>query len=116
MIKPDRGEDDSSQVAMAVSGAEFNAATEVETYEEEEVPVYQEVEEIQTVIQSGILGDYKVPKTVTKMQHMGVRKKRTPVFKQKTFTKAKLESIKRFLEGKTFGEVMLLYAPARDEA
>jgi len=115
MLKPDREDDESAQVAMAVSGAAFNAATEVEAYEEDEVPVYQEVEELQTVVESGLFGDYKVPKYVRKMQYMVIKKKRTPIFKQKHFTKAKLETIKKFLEAKTLGEVKLLYAPPRDE-
>mmetsp|Transcript_100531 Transcript_100531/g.199695 ORF Transcript_100531/g.199695 Transcript_100531/m.199695 type:complete len:261 (+) Transcript_100531:48-830(+) len=115
MLKPDRDDDESSQVAMAVSGAQFNAAAEVQTYEEEEVPVFQEVEEIENVVETGYLGDYKVAKTVKKMKHMGTKKKRTPIFKQKTFTKAKLESIKKFLEAKTFGEVKMLYGPSHDE-
>lgn len=109
MITPDRSDEESSQVAMAVSGAEFSAASTVDHYLEETVPVYQEIEEIETVIESGILGDYKVPKKVTKIQNLGTRTKKTPIFKEKSFTKAKLEAIKNFLEGKTLGEVKLLY-------
>jgi len=114
MLKPDPDEEDSSQVTMAVSGAQFDAATEVAEYEVEEVPEYKEVDDLRTVTETGLFGDYKVTKTVKKMVHMGTRTKRTPVFKQKLFTKAKLESIKRFLEGKTLGEVKMLYAPAQD--
>lgn len=111
MLKPDRDDPESSQVAMAISGAKFDVAKEVETYEEEEIPDYKEVEEIQMVPMSGLfgIGTYQKPMVVRKLQLMGTRKKRTPIFREKTFTKAKVEAVKKFLERKTCTQVMELH-------
>ena len=109
MMKPDADEQECVQVAMAVSGAEFNAAKVVDHYETEVIPQWVDEEHIKQYIESGFFGDYKVLKSVIKKTFVGNHEKKTPVFKQHVFSKGKLETIKKFLEGKTLDEVKLLY-------
>mmetsp|Transcript_40342 Transcript_40342/g.127016 ORF Transcript_40342/g.127016 Transcript_40342/m.127016 type:complete len:206 (-) Transcript_40342:55-672(-) len=115
MMKPDFEDDESVQVAMAISGAKFDAAREVEEYEQEVIPEYRTVDEVEEFTESGVLGNYKVLRTVSKLKQVGTRTKRTPIFRKTAFTNASLAGIQKFLEGKTMGEVKLLYAPDRSE-
>ena len=94
---------------MAISGAAFNAARVVERYEETKVPMWVEEDCIEQHVETGWFGDYKVPNSVTTRKFIGNTVKKTPIFKQHVFSKAKLETTKKFLEGKTLDEVKLLY-------
>ena len=109
MMKEDPEAPEKIQLAMAVSGAKFEAAQVVSHYEEEKVPVYEREEVIETHTESGLLGDYKVLKTVQRNKYVGDKVKKIPILKQHTFTKGKLETVQRFLEGKTLDQVKLLY-------
>lgn len=109
-MKLDPQDNGSMQFAMAVSGAKFDAAREVEHYEEEEVPIFKEATNWEPRSESGTFWGTKT-KLVQTTHHVlvGSRKKRTPVFKQKTFTKADLEIVRQFLEEKTNAEVLQLH-------
>ncbi|CAJ1389294.1 unnamed protein product [Effrenium voratum] len=102
-------DDSQMQVAMAVSGAKFNAAKEVAYTNKETVPVYEpRVSYVQT-IESGFFGDYKVPRKIETQEQVGTRTLETPIFKERAFGKADLEVIKLFLEGKALNEAIVLY-------
>ena len=109
MIKASSDFENLSDVALAVSGASFNAAKVVDHYQEEVIPQHKLVSVPKEVTESGILGDYKKIVYVDEYKTLDPIVKKKPVFKEKVITKAKLESIKQFLEAKTLGEVKLLY-------
>ena len=105
---------DHSDVALAVSGASFNAAKVIDHYETEIIPQHKLVSVPKEVTESGILGDYKKTVYVDEYRTLDPIVKKIPIFKEKVITSAKLESIKKFMEAKTLGEVKLLYG-SRDK-
>ena len=111
MIKPSSEFDNHSDVALAVSGASFNAAKVVDHYHEEVIPQHKLVSVPQDIWVNGFFDNYKKTVFVDEYITLGCVVKKTPVFKEKVITPAKLESIKHFLEAKTLGEVKLLYGP-----
>ena len=111
MIKPSSEFENHSDVALAVSGASFNAAKVIDHYETEIIPQHKLVSVPKEVTESGILGDYKKTVYVDEYRTLDPIVKKIPIFQEKVTTPAKLESIKKFMEAKTLGEVKLLYGP-----
>ena len=103
-----------SDVALAVSGASFNAAKVIDHYHEEKIPQQKLVRVPKEVTESGFFGDYKKIVYVDEWRTLDPIVKKTPIFKENVITKPKLESIKNFLEAKTLGEVKRLYG-SRDK-
>lgn len=95
-------------VALAVAVASFDAAQQVDYYEEQELPEYADQQEWVETIESGLFKEYKVPKMRTKRVQVGTRVNKIPVFKQKKFTAGDMEAIKNYLEHKVMKEVLHL--------
>ena len=114
MIKPSSQFENHSDVAVAVSGASFNAAKVIDHYDEEVIPQQKLVRVPKEFTESGFFGDYKKIVYEEEYRTLDPIVKRTPIFKEKVITNAKLESIKNFLEAKTLGEVKRLYG-SRDK-
>lgn len=107
-------EDDECDVAMAATGASFNAAQEISHYEKQEIPEYGEQARTVSEYEDGIFRRYEKKRVVNERVQIGTRVNHIPVMKQKTFTPDTMEDVKNYLEGKAMKEVLLL-APANQQ-
>ena len=69
------------------------------------------METFEDVKKSGLFGSYTAQEKVRKHGQVGTKKNKIPIFKERRFTKKKLDDIKTFLEMRTHQDVIRMLAP-----
>eukprot|EP00439_Symbiodinium_sp_Y106_P046247 s1647_g5.t2 len=96
-------------VAIAVCGASFDTAKEVEDVIEERVPMYRWEMRIEQLRQDGIFDTYYKDVPVQYQVQCGERVTKTPVFKKNKLTAEVVQDIQNYLEMQCLNEVKQIH-------
>ena len=106
---PENPDGDLVSVAIAVCGASFDTAKEVEDVIEERVPMYRWETRIEQMRQDGIFDTYYNDVAVQYQVQCGERVTKTPVFKKNKLTAEVVQDIQDYLEMQCLNEVKQIH-------